>query len=163
MMTSRLSKFSLHNFSWQNSMEPNLIQRDIELIGNAEALPRLNRFIETIGEEMKWPTDVTFAVGLCLEELVLNIVKYGYQHNANPNAKPKINVHLECNPTQVWVTLEDNGVPFNPLTYPEADVSLPLEQRTEGGLGIFLAKKKMDSLDYSRVNDMNRLTLRKNI
>jgi anti-sigma regulatory factor (Ser/Thr protein kinase) len=55
----------------------------------------------------------------------------------------------------------DNGHPFDPSAVPEPDVSLPLEQRDPGGLGILLIHRMVDRVDYRRVADENRLRLKK--
>ena len=57
--------------------------------------------------------------------------------------------------------IEDDGIPYNPLERPDPDVEELLEKRTQGGLGIYLVKKRMDQMEYEYKDDMNRLTLRK--
>ena len=61
------------------------------------------------------------------------------------------------------ITLEfiDGGIPFNPLDKADPDISLPLEQREIGGLGIFLVREMMDDVAYTYVNKENRLTIKK--
>ena len=53
--------------------------------------------------------------------------------------------------------------PFNSLELPPPDVSVPLEQRRPGGLGIHLARNLLDGLTYSRIGGRNRLELRKDL
>lgn len=55
----------------------------------------------------------------------------------------------------------DNGQPFDPSAAPEADTSLPLDQRDPGGLGIRLIRRMMDRVEYQRVAGENRLQLEK--
>ena len=57
----------------------------------------------------------------------------------------------------------DKNIPFDPLAKPDPDITLPAEQREIGGLGIFIAKKTMDSLNYSYENSENILTMTKKI
>jgi len=55
----------------------------------------------------------------------------------------------------------DNGRPFNPLEYAEPDTTSPLEEREEGGLGLLIVKKTMDTMNYSYNNGVNRLEFSK--
>ncbi|MDE7353293.1 MAG: SpoIIE family protein phosphatase [Acetatifactor sp.] len=62
---------------------------------------------------------------------------------------------------RVTLIIEDDGIPYNPLERPDPDVEELLEKRTQGGLGIYLVKKRMDQIEYEYKDGMNRLTLRK--
>ena len=57
----------------------------------------------------------------------------------------------------------DSGVPFNPLERPDPDITLSAEDRSIGGLGIYLTKKYMDKIEYRYENDENILTIKKMI
>ena len=58
---------------------------------------------------------------------------------------------------------EDTGKPFNPLEQAAPDLDGPLMSRKIGGLGIFLAKKLMDKVEYARADNKNILVLAKKI
>ncbi|MBP5712599.1 MAG: ATP-binding protein, partial [Prevotella sp.] len=57
--------------------------------------------------------------------------------------------------------ISDHGTPFDPTEKEDADVTLSVEERPIGGLGIFLVRQIMDSVNYERLKGMNVLTLRK--
>ena len=57
----------------------------------------------------------------------------------------------------------DNGKPYNPLEKEDPDVTLSAEERSIGGLGIFMVKKSMDSLDYEYQDGKNILTIKKSL
>ena len=59
--------------------------------------------------------------------------------------------------------MSDSGVPFDPLKKPDPDITLSAEEREIGGLGIFITKKTMDSVDYKYENGKNVLTMIKKI
>ena len=59
--------------------------------------------------------------------------------------------------------MTDKGIPFDPLTKPDPDITLSAEDREIGGLGIFIAKKTMDSISYSYEKGENVLTMTKKI
>jgi anti-sigma regulatory factor (Ser/Thr protein kinase) len=63
----------------------------------------------------------------------------------------------------VMFRMTDKGVPFDPLKKSDPDITLSAEEREIGGLGIFIAKKTMDSLSYAYENNQNILTMVKKI
>ena len=63
----------------------------------------------------------------------------------------------------VSITFLDHGIPYDPLEKTDPDTTLAAENRSVGGLGIFLVKKTMDEIQYQRCNDQNVLTIKKRI
>ena len=63
----------------------------------------------------------------------------------------------------VTFRMKDSGIPFDPLKKPDPDVTLSAEEREIGGLGIFITKKTMDTVEYSYENGENVLTMTKKI
>jgi serine/threonine-protein kinase RsbW len=57
----------------------------------------------------------------------------------------------------------DDGPEFDPLAVPDADTTLPLEERPIGGLGITLVRRLMDEAEYERREGRNRLRLRRRL
>ena len=57
--------------------------------------------------------------------------------------------------------LSDDGIAFDPLSLPPPDVSLDIEDRLIGGLGVHLIRTMMDSVSYRREGDWNRLLVTK--
>jgi sigma-B regulation protein RsbU (phosphoserine phosphatase) len=55
----------------------------------------------------------------------------------------------------------DHGRPFNPLEHEDPDITLPLEEREVGGLGLLIVKKTMDTIRYNREGGANRLEFSK--
>ena len=60
-------------------------------------------------------------------------------------------------------SVEDDGLPFNPLEAPEPDLDSPIETRQIGGLGIHLVRNVTDGLEYRRNEGRNRLVIRKQL
>ena len=57
--------------------------------------------------------------------------------------------------------MSDKGTPFDPLKRPDPDITLPVEEKEIGGLGIFITKKTMDTVSYAYKNGENILTMTK--
>ena len=66
-------------------------------------------------------------------------------------------------PLSVVITFIDGGVPYDPLTQADPDITLSAEERVIGGLGIFMVKKSMDEITYRYENGSNILSIRKNL
>jgi anti-sigma regulatory factor (Ser/Thr protein kinase) len=60
------------------------------------------------------------------------------------------------------IEFSDSGKPFNPLEHKYPDITLPVAQREIGGLGLLMAKKMTDHIDYRYEDGMNKLVIRKN-
>jgi anti-anti-sigma factor len=96
-------------------------------------------------------------VDLALEELFTNVVKYATQ------TRSRVKIELGKVPNGVEVTLTDRDVDFFDVTRTaEVDTSLPLDQRSPGGLGLHLIKKMVDFIEYQYLEDSrtSRITFR---
>lgn len=99
---------------------------------------------------------VLFVSELALEELMTNIVKYGYVDSA-PHA---IAVELEAQGDEVRLQLTDDGIAFNPWDdAPEPVRGRPASARPLGGQGVMLVKKFANSFAYRRTNSRNIVTV----
>ena len=96
--------------------------------------------------------------GMC-EELVVNVVSYAYADEAEGYLK----IQIEKADSTITIRFIDGGVAFNPLEREMPDVSLAMEERQIGGLGIFLTVQMMDEVQYERINNENVVTIKKRI
>ena len=111
--------------------------------------------MERAGCSMKLMTQVDMAV----EEIFVNIARYAYHPEAG---EASVRCEAGGDPFQIVVGFAARGRPFNPLDREDPDVTLDAEARQLGGLGILMAKKLMDDIQYEYRDGKNILTLRKN-
>ena len=111
--------------------------------------------MERAGCSMKLMTQVDMAV----EEIFVNIARYAYHPEAG---EASVRCEAGGDPFQIVVGFADRGRPFNPLDREDPDVTLDAEARQLGGMGILMAKKLMEEIQYEYRNGKNILTLRKN-
>jgi sigma-B regulation protein RsbU (phosphoserine phosphatase) len=130
---------------------------EVKLNNKVSELERLNHTLTEFGRRHGLTPKVVHDLNLALEEILTNIISYGY----TDNREHEIKVRLSVQPGEVKAEVEDDGQPFNPLEAPEADTAQSLEERTIGGLGIHLVRKLMDDLEYKRQGDRNLLTIKK--
>jgi anti-sigma regulatory factor (Ser/Thr protein kinase) len=96
-------------------------------------------------------------VDLCVEELFVNMVTY------NTETAADILIEMHTNEQGVKVSLTDYDVErFDPRQAEDVDIDAPLEQRTPGGLGLYLVLKMVDSIHYEYRNRVSRITFAAN-
>ncbi len=93
------------------------------------------------------------------DEILTNVASYAYP----PDAPGELQVTLRHAEGTLSLTFANRGTPYDPLTAPPPDLSLPLAERAPGGLGLFIVRKTMDAVDYRRDGDRNVLTLSKRL
>jgi len=117
--------------------------------------------VEAFGEKHGLPMKVIFHLNLVLDELVTNIISYGYtDFDEHP-----INVRVGIEDDVITIRIEDDAEPFNILEAPEPEFDVPLEERVRpvGGMGVHLVKNMVNHIDYKREDGKNVLVLTKNI
>ena len=129
------------------------VAADLDSLNNVLAF--VDGEMERAGCSMKLMTQVDMAV----EEIFVNIARYAYHPEAG---EASVRCEAGGDPFQIVVGFADRGRPFNPLDREDPDVTLDAEARQLGGLGILMAKKLMDEIQYEYRDGKNILTLRKN-
>ena len=127
----------------------------LKVKSDREELDGITSAVEAFSADEDWSTDLLFRINLVIEELVLNIIDYGYDDNDH-----EIELNFNSDANSITIDITDEGRAFDPLNdAPEPDVNSPLEDRHVGGLGVYLARTMMDELTYRRENSRNHLTL----
>ena len=97
---------------------------------------------------------------LSAEEIIVNVINYGFPKE--PVGFLKIEFEV-CNGF-VSITFTDNGIPFNPTAADKPkDISLPIQERKIGGMGIYIVHKVVDKCTYRRNAGCNVLTIEKEL
>lgn len=97
-------------------------------------------------------------IELAVEEAIVNIMNYSF-----PQKNGEISMDCKLHNNSIIIEISDNGIPFNPLSQIDPDITLPIEEREVGGLGIFLIKNIMNDVTYHHENNCNVLTLIKKL
>jgi serine/threonine-protein kinase RsbW len=126
------------------------------LRGDIAELERLSEWIQDCTRE-GMPPDVSYAIQLCLEEAVANVIIHGA---AATDDRLAITVELERSGRKIVARLEDNSWQFDPTQAPPRPVSASLEEATVGDFGISLMRRFASGMEYERRDGRNRLTLR---
>lgn len=134
--------------------------KTLELTNDISQVPILGEWVEQLGEEMSLPMPTVFQLNLALEEAVVNVMNYAYlDKKGQPiTLTAKKGVSAEGKPNIIF-TLKDNGVAFDPTQQETPDITLAAEERSIGGLGIFLVQQMMHTVTYQRKDNSNILTM----
>ncbi len=122
----------------------------------SSVLEIVDQELEAAGASMK----VQMQVDVAIEELFVNVSRYAY---APETGEVRIQIGFDKQTSALMVTFIDSGVPFDPVAKLDPDITLSAQEREIGGLGIFMAKKNMDSMEYRREDGKNILTVTKRI
>ena len=125
-----------------------------------ESLSEVLGFVEETLESLECPMKIQTAICVAIEEVFVNVAHYAYP---NGEGDMSLQIGFEERSRTVTFRMADKGIPFDPLQKPDPDITLSAEDREIGGLGIFIAKKTMDSISYTYENDQNVLTMIKKI
>lgn len=131
--------------------------KQIQISNDLSELERLNLLVEEFGGENNFKTEEEYAIYLCLEELVTNVISYAWPDGGEHN----INVRLSVDEDSIKVEIDDDGLEFDSVKHGQPDTTLPAEERPIGGLGIHLVKQTMDDMFYQRVDNRNIIIIKK--
>lgn len=123
-----------------------------------EQIETVTEFVNAELEKLDCPMKARIQLDIAIDEIVSNIAYYAYGEKTG-----SVTVRIEALQKENGVQLMflDSGVPYDPLTRQDPDISAEIEDRKEGGLGIFLVRKTMDDMKYEYKDGQNCLTIRK--
>jgi anti-sigma regulatory factor (Ser/Thr protein kinase) len=135
--------------------------------GSIADVTAASAWVERIAASLKLPGKLTFAMQVCLEELMSNIARHGKVHSVttafptetDANNPLSISIDIDVLADRIAMTIEDNGRPFDVEKAPAKVIDQPLEQVKPGGLGINLIKSFSHNIAYHRTDAGNRVTV----
>jgi anti-sigma regulatory factor (Ser/Thr protein kinase) len=120
-----------------------------------QELTHVLQVVNVFLEPRALPSKLVYAVNLILEEILMNIIKYGYDDGESH----EIEVQIEVEREEVALTVIDDGREFNPLTVPPPDRSKSAMDRLEEGLGLQFVRHMRNAIEYRREEDKNILKI----
>ena len=116
----------------------------------------LGQVLDFVSARLQFDAGTTKKLCLAVEEIYANIAHYAY-----PQGQGQVTVSVTDLGTGVRIAFVDSGVPYNPLSQDDPDITLSAAERQIGGLGVFLAKKIADRIYYENTDGQNCLTMEK--
>lgn len=130
--------------------------KEIKVDATIENISVITDFINKELDIYNCPEKEKIKINIAIDELIANIAKYAYSNEIG-----QVVVQVDMNKDYILMNFIDKGIPYNPLERAEPDVTLSLEERKVGGLGIYLVKKLMDDITYEYIDGKNVLKVRK--
>ncbi len=144
-----ITVFGLRYVDWESREERAVIE--LHLKNELSEIDRCQRALEEFGEKFGLEAEVQNALSIVLDDFLNNIISYAFQDEE----EHIIDVSLETDKQRLIVSVEDDGIEFDPFMQDDPDTESSLEDRKIGGLGIHLMKNLMDDYSYRRKNGRN--------
>ncbi len=134
--------------------------KEMTIAATVENIDAVTEFVDAQLEALDCPMKAQMQINIAIDELFGNIAHYAY----NPDVgDATVRVEVQEDPLSVIITFIDGGMPYDPLSSADPDTTLSAEERSFGGLGIFMVKKSMDEITYRYEDGKNILSIRKKI
>jgi serine/threonine-protein kinase RsbW len=131
-------------------------QINLSMRNNLKELAALIDKASAFLESQSLPGPAFYKANLVLEEVLTNIVKYGFEDAS----EHEISVLLAVNDIDLVIRFVDDGREFDPLAVPPPAMNKSLEDTDVGGLGVYLVRQSVNSIEYWRDQSKNVLETR---
>jgi len=121
---------------------------------------QVDAFVAEFAREHEIVAEDAARILILLEELLTNLVKYGYPDRAEPGVAE---IELALNGSRLEIEFIDDGCAFDPLAGPSPNLDEPLEERPIGGLGLHLLRSLTEVVRYERRDNKNVIRLSRSI
>lgn len=109
------------------------------------SLEKARSFVGQAAKECGLDSAAIYAVQLAVDEACSNIIEHAY----GGESQELIQCTCWIGEDRLTVILEDCGRPFNPLAVGKPDLTARVEERKEGGLGLYFIHELMDEVSFS--------------
>jgi len=132
--------------------------KELRLYATQENLDMVMNFVNGEIEKCGYSEELQNEINIAVEEIFINIANYAYSPEIGTAA-----IFISILTDKTIIKFEDTGRPYNPLLHSGPDLEKSLSEREIGGLGVFLVKKIMDTVEYCRIDNKNILIMTKNL
>jgi sigma-B regulation protein RsbU (phosphoserine phosphatase) len=127
----------------------------INIKNTLEHMPRVISHFDKFATSNNFKDPVIKKTSIVLDELLNNIISYAF----NDGEEHDISVRFQLKYLRLIITIEDDGIPFNPFRNAPPDIKLSILERNLGGLGIHIVKNLVDEYHYIRQSNKNIINL----
>ncbi|MGN1368027.1 MAG: ATP-binding protein [Aristaeellaceae bacterium] len=135
-----------------------MFHQEITVMAEVANLETVTAFVDECLERFDCSPRAQIQMNVAVDELFSNIVHYAYPSDTGAVT---VRVEITGEPTAAIITFIDSGIPYDPLSCKDPDITLSAEERQIGGLGIYMVKKSMDEITYQYLDGKNVLRIKK--
>jgi serine/threonine-protein kinase RsbW len=132
------------------------MQSRLTVRADSAAMRQVDGFVTAFVREQEIAADEAARILIMLEELLTNLVKYGYPDRADPG---QVEIVLVLNGSRLEIEFIDDGCAFDPFAAAPPNLDDPVEDRQVGGLGIHILRSMTDEARYERRLNKNVIRL----
>ena len=132
--------------------------KELTLPATVDSIETFTDFVNEQLEALDCSMKIETQIDIALDELLSNIAHYAY---GSEIGQVTVRVEVYEAPSAISITFIDNGTPYDPLKKADPDTTIPIDDREDGGFGIYMVKKSMDDIVYEYKNGQNVLTIKK--
>ncbi|WKK66639.1 SpoIIE family protein phosphatase [Lutimonas zeaxanthinifaciens] len=130
-------------------------QTAIKIFNKISEMPKVIAHFEAFASQNDLTPKAIQKFNIVLDELLNNIISYAY----NDYDDHIINIKFQLKYLRLIITIEDDGIPFNPFRNEAPDIKLSISERNLGGLGVHIVKNLVDEYHYIRQSNKNIINL----
>lgn len=124
-------------------------------------LTRVVEWTDRLATTWNLPSSTLFAIQLCFEEAVSNIIRHGFPPGPSEvEVNRDVHLSVEQRDSAAVITVADFTPAFDPLSVVARPRPANIEEAVVGGHGIELMRRFAQHLAYEHRDGMNRLTIR---
>ena len=139
--------------------KPLILFEKLTIVNKVSEISKLNAFVKSATAALNMEKGLANQLKLAVEEAVTNVIDYAYPNGIEGN----IDLTIEADESRIRFILSDSGVEFDPTGVSKADTTLTVDERPIGGLGVFLVRNLMDSINYEHIDGKNILRMEKRL
>ena len=137
--------------------KPLILRESLTINNSVSEITKLNAFVQSATTAVHMESNLSNKIKLAVEEAVTNCVEYAYP----PGTIGTVTLIIEADDAKIRFIIMDIGADFDPTSVRKADTTLTVDERPIGGLGVFLVRNLMDSINYERIDGKNVLRMEK--
>lgn len=137
------------------------MEESIIVSSEVRYLPDVISFVETTCKQARLSEKSLIPIAIVIEEIFTNIVRHAYDEGIVGTIEVSCRIHPGAR--KIEIVFMDDGKAYNPLEQKDPDITLPVEKRTVGGLGILIVKKWVDDIRYTYKQGRNHLSIEKTL
>lgn len=133
-------------------MFKHVAKEELRVPGKVEYLGELRDFVTRVGKKHGFSERIINAFKLSIDEAATNIIKHAYR-----DWEGDITLRAVAKKNSLTIVLIDQGKYFDPRKVSSPDLQRYVDIGKKGGLGIFIMRRLLDSIEYRKTEEGNEL------